>query len=132
MHHLTPSRHQRNPLQCICTDFFSYQGAQYLVTADRYSNLPIIKRAHDGSRGLIDCLCQLFATYGIPNELASYGGPDFTGGTTSTFLQKWGVSHHLSSVAFQHSNSRAEMTVKTAKRLIVSNTGPNVSLNTLQ
>ena len=83
---------------------------------------------HDGSRGLI---VQLFATYGIPDEIASDGGPEFTAGTTSTYLQNWGFSNHLSSVAFPHSNCRAEVAVKTAKRLMTLNTVPNGSLDTV-
>ena len=83
---------------------------------------------HDGSRGLI---VQLFATYGIPDEIASDGGPEFTAGTTSTYLQNWGFSNHLSSVAFPHSNCRAEVAVKTAKRLMTLNTVPTGSLDTV-
>ena len=41
------------PFQCICAD---YQGMNYLVIVDRYSNWPIVWRARDGSKGLIDAL----------------------------------------------------------------------------
>ena len=68
----------------LFSDVFSYQGAQYLVAVDQYSNWPIIKRKYNGLRGLIDCLCRLFATYGIPGKLASDSKPEFTTGTTST------------------------------------------------
>ena len=54
------------PCQCICADFFIHKGMHYLVVVDRYSNWPIIKRAHAGSKGLIDSLRRLFATFGIP------------------------------------------------------------------
>ena len=60
----------------------------------------------------------------------SDGGPEFTATATRTFLQNWGVSHRLSSVAFPHSNCRAEIGVKTVKRMIVDHTGPNGDLNT--
>jgi hypothetical protein len=50
--------------------------------------------------------------------------------TTQQFLKTWGIRHRVSSVAFPHSNCRAELAVKTAKRLIRDNVGPQGSLDT--
>ncbi|MEL6803706.1 MAG: RNase H-like domain-containing protein, partial [Bacteroidota bacterium] len=111
------------PFEMICADYFSYKGKSYLIIVDRYSNWPIIQRAREGSQGLINCLRQTFATYGIPSELASDGGLEFTARTTQKFLNDWGVDHRVSSVAFAHSNCRAEVGVKVAKRMIAENTG---------
>ena len=43
---------------------------------------------------------------------------------TQEFLTNWRVRRQISSVAFRDSNCRAEIGVKTAKRLITDNTGP--------
>ncbi|XP_048583325.1 uncharacterized protein K02A2.6-like [Nematostella vectensis] len=118
------------PFQCICADFFHYKGSTYLVAVDRYSNWPIVEKARDGSAGLVECLRRTFCTFGIPDECASDGGPEFVANPTQQFLKEWGVHHRLSSVAFPHSNSRAEIGVKTVKRLITNNTGPHGELNT--
>lgn len=118
------------PFQCICADYFHYKGVNYLVVVDRYSNWPIVERSHDGAAGLVSCLRKIFVTYGISEELSSDGGPEFTATTTQTFLRDWGVHHRLSSVAFPHSNCRAEIGVKTVKRLINDNTASNGSLDT--
>ena len=117
------------PFQCICADFFLHGGKQYLVIVDRYSNWPIVREAHSGATGLISCLKDTFAIFGIPEELASDGGSEFTALETCKFLNEWGVHHRLSSVAFPHSNCRAELGVKSMKRLLVGNTGPGGSLN---
>ena len=66
------------PFQCICADYFHYKGLNYLFVVNRYSNWPIIERAHDGSKGLINSLRQIFTTFGIPDECATDGGPEFT------------------------------------------------------
>lgn len=102
----------------------------YLIVVDRYSNWPIVERSREGSKGLVDCLRRTFVTFGISDELSSDGGPEFVATNTRNFLKAWGVHHRLSSVAFPHSNCRAEIGVKTVKRMIMDNTGPNGELDT--
>ena len=101
-----------------------------MVIVDRYSNWPIVERAANGSQSLIDCLRRTFVTFGIPDELSSDGGPEFSATATREFLKTWDVHHRLSSVAFPHSNCRAEVGFKTVKRLITDNTGPNGEFDT--
>ena len=75
-----------------------------------------------------------FVTFGIPDECATDGDPEFTAAATQQLLKEWGVHHRLSSVTYPHSNCRAEIGLKTVKRLITNNTDPHGSLdtNTLQ
>lgn len=118
------------PFQCLCADYFTYKGHNYLVVVDRYSNWPIVERSSHGADGLVSCLRRIFVTYGIPDELASDGGPQFTATITRQFLHDWGVHHRLSSVAFPHSNCRAEIGVKTVKRLLMDNASESGELDT--
>ena len=45
-------------------------------------------------------------------------------------LKAWGIRHRLSSSYYAHSNCRAELAVKSGKRLLRENMGPEGTLNT--
>jgi hypothetical protein len=126
----TPPTQPTYPFQCIAADFFSFRGHSYLVAVDRYSGWPIVERASGGAAGLIGALRRIFVTYGISEELSSDGGPEFTAHAAQAFLRNWGVHSRLSSVAYPHSNCRAEIGVKTVKRMLTDNTDAQGSVNT--
>ena len=63
-------------------------------------------------------------------ELATDGGPQFACHATQQFLRNWGVKWRVSSSYYPQSNGRAELAVKTAKRLLRENIAPNGDLNT--
>ena len=117
------------PFQKICSDYFSYNNADYVVIVDRYSNWPMVFKSESGAHGLVKRLREVFVTFGVPEELTSDGGPQFTAWKTKQFLESWGVHHRISSVANPHSNSRAEIAVKTVKRMLMDNTGPSGSID---
>ena len=121
------------PFQCICADYCLKEGTGYLITVDRYSGWPVVQRVGYGettSKHLITALKNHCSTYGIPEELSSDGGPQLESRETNQFLNAYGIHHRVSSVAYPHSNCRAELGVKTIKRLLTDNTGPNGTLDT--
>ncbi|XP_043197629.1 uncharacterized protein LOC122368069 [Amphibalanus amphitrite] len=90
--------------------------------------------AHQGigmmlARAAVSVYWPGITTFGIAEELTSDGGPEFTAHETQAFLADYGVRHRRSSVAFPHANCRAEVGVKTVKRMIEGNTGDNGELN---
>ena len=70
---------------------------------------------------MIKCLRDLFSRFGVPEEISSDGGPEFTSSSTKELLKTWDVTHQISSAYYPRSNSRAEVAVKQAKRLLRSN-----------
>ena len=101
----------------------TYMGINYLVFVDRYSNWPIVFLKENGrAADLIHCLRHISTTFGTPEELTTDGGPQFTTGLPH-ILSSWGVHHRLVSVGNTHANPRAEISVKTIKRMLMVNTG---------
>ena len=120
------------PFQKICMDYFSLDVYSYLVTVDRFSGWPCVYHMKNGdatSSVLIKICRELFSTYGVPEEVASDGGPQFKADKFQQFLTAWGIHHRNSSVEYPQSNGRAEVGVKTMKRIIRDCTSSNGDLN---
>ena len=118
------------PFDMICSDFFSYGGHKYLIIVDRFSNwISVYKTAKGGAETLVKLLRRHFVTYGASSELASDGGCEYVASVTQKFLSQWGVRHRLASAYHPHSNQRAELGTKIAKRLIRENTDQSGSLD---
>ena len=129
-----PSTPPLSPFEAVFADFFDYRGCHYLVVGDRLSGWVEVLSSTAGtnlagSAGLVRHLRSFFATFGVPEEISSDGGPEFTAKGTQDFLRLWGVRHRVSSASSPQSNGWAEVAVKTAKRLLLSNTGPTGSLD---
>ena len=78
---------------------------------------------------LVRLLHTYFATFAVPNEISTDGGPESTAFVTQQFLKTWGVEHRVSSAYFPQSNGRAEVAVKAAKRLLIANVSSSGDLN---
>ena len=118
------------PFQAIAADFCVARGTGYLVVVDRFSGWPHVVASLSGAAGFSRALVAYFATYGVPEELSTDGGPEFTAKDTAALLQRWGVRHRLSSAHHPQSNGRAEVAVKSMKRLLTSHTDGNGGLDT--
>ena len=111
------------PFELIFGDYFKLKGKFFLLIGDRLSGWTEIvsikpSSATSGAKGLCDALRYIFQTFGVPEELSSDGGPEFIAPEADAFYEKWGVTHRLSSSYFPQSNGRAEVAVKTTKRLL--------------
>ena len=126
----TPLPEPQHPFELIAADYCTFQGHSYLVTVDRYSGwLSVYYCGMSATaKQLIYMLKVHFSTFGISAELASDEGSQFTAGETKQFLEAWGCSQRLSSAYYPHSNCRAELGVKSAKRLLRENINQDGSL----
>ena len=119
------------PFSHVVADFFTIDAGTFLAMADRYSNwLSIFKLKKDDSYHIIEVLRQYFSRWGVAVNITTDGASVFTSTEVKDFLERWGVEHRVSSAYYPRANKRSEIGVKSAKRLIMDNLGPNGSLNT--
>ena len=123
------------PFEAVVADYFDIYGHHYLVVADRLSawtEVYHIETASNtsGSRGLVTLLKNFFGTFGVPVELSSDQGKEFTANETQDFFLRWGIRHRDSAAYNPQSNGRAELAVKSTKRLLENNISTDGQLDT--
>ena len=121
-----PTTAPKYPFQMICMDMCHLAGRRYGVMVDRYSNFPMIWEAekHECS----DILHQVCSQFGIPEVLTSDGGLEFSSRKMKDMLESYGIQHRISSAYNPHANCRAEVAVKSMKRLMMDNISSDGSL----
>ena len=124
--------HPDYPFQQLCMDAFEVHGNHYLAAVDRYSNWLLVFhiRRDPKASHVIQSLRSIFMTYGTPQQLFTDGGLIFQAQEVQQFLSNWKVEHTTSAALYPQGNGRAELAVKTAKRILQENTASDGSLST--
>ena len=91
---------------------------------------PLSNFQESASEGLVKAYRELFATFWVPEHLSSDGGPEYTSKTFQSFMKVWGIKHRKSYAYNPQSNGRAEVGVKSMKRLLMNSTDANGNLDT--
>lgn len=120
------------PFQQTVTDMFQQAGHTYMAYADRLTGwLEVAHFPHGASSQKVKTqLRRYFARWGAPEQVSTDGGTNLASDEMAEFFKTWGVSVRMSSAHYPQSNGRAEAAVKTAKRLIMANTGEGGNLDT--
>ena len=119
------------PFQHICSDYFNLYGKEFCVVVDRFSGWYNIYHAAGGTMNLVGIFTKIFQDMGVAESLTTYGGTTYVSTQFRSFLREYGVHHRVSSVGFPHGNTRSEVAVKSAKRLLRSNITDRGDLNTV-
>jgi len=125
--HLLPTPPAIPPIYILQTDhidYFDCAGQHYLVVGGRLSRWSEVFQApkaspQAGSNGLISCLCNYFSRFGVPKELSR----DCLRNCPSSYQRNGQLPIKMGSAYNPQSNGIAEVAVKSAKRLLCSNTG---------
>ena len=119
------------PFQYLCMDAFEVKGQHYLAAVDKFSGWILVYhcRGTVNSNHIISKLRAIFQAYGAAEKLYTDNGLPFKSQQMKNFLMKWKVEHVTSSAMYPQGNGRAELAVKTAKRIIRDNTGAGGTLD---
>ena len=99
------------PWTCLATDIFEYGGKSYLIVVDRFSKFIVICKASDhSSEQTVAAFLQIFSEFGLPDEIRSNRGTNFTSQLFMSFCKGLDVKLSFSS-AYHHSGNPAERAV---------------------
>ena len=118
---LMPTEVPSRPFEHVSADFFSVAGKSFLVYADRLLGWPVVVMCgcDTTTSAAIAFFRRFFRDLGVPVQLRTDRGPQFTSRDFSDFLRRWGVCHEVSSPYYLQSNSHAEAVVKSVKHLVM-------------
>lgn len=107
------------PWYRVGIDLFSYGGRSYLCVYDALSNFPEVQQLADTSaKTVVDATSAIFSRYGIPLEVCSDNGPQFSSREFKIFSEVYDFKHVTSSPYFPRSNGLAEKGVQVVKRIL--------------
>lgn len=112
-----PWRWPSGPWQRIHVDFAGpFMGEMFFIIVDAYSKWPyVIRMKSTTSENTIDALRQIFSQQGLPLELVSDNGPQFTSAEFEEFMKMNGIRHNRSAPFHPSTNGEAERFVRTFK-----------------
>ena len=90
------------------------------MTSDNFSDF--FELDHLRSRTSVSVIRKLkahFARHGIPEQLVTDSGPQFSSSNFLKFSSEWDFDHRISSPRHSHSNGKAESAVKEAKKILL-------------
>eukprot|EP00794_Sanderia_malayensis_P016489 gene16489-18129_t len=116
---LFPVEIPERPWQIVSTDLCDWNGNNYLVTVDHYSNfIEVDKLPNTLSKTVIKKLKTRMSRYRQCDIVISDNGPQFISNDFESFAKSWNFIHHTSSPYHSQGNGRAEAAVKIAKRIM--------------
>ena len=114
-----------SPWQRIHIDYAGpFQDSMFLVVVDAHGKWPeVIPMKSTNSSKTIEVLRNLFARFGIPEQLVSDNGPQFVSEEFQAFVKCNGIKHITSAPYHPATNGLAERTVQTVKQALRSMKG---------
>ena len=107
------------PWEKVGIDLFTLFNKDYVLIVDYYSKFFEISKIPDKeSPTVITHLKSIFSRQGIPKEVISDKGPEFSSSSFSAFAQQWDFKHNPSRPRYPQSNGLIERTIQTVKKTL--------------
>lgn len=107
------------PWQVLGSDLFTLNNEDYLIVVDYYSKyFEVVKLENTRSKTVITHMKSMFARHGIPYEVRSDNGLQYSSKEFKDFSRSWCFEHKTSSPYNPQGNGLAEKTVQTVKRML--------------
>ena len=109
----------QRPWSKVATDLFTFNGDNFIVSVDYYSNFIEVERVKGtSSQPVIQALKMIFGRHGIPDSVISDNGPAYASEEFKRFAEQWEFQHITTSPHYPQSNGKAESAVKVCKTLM--------------
>ena len=83
-----------HPWERVASDLFELKDSTYLLTVDYYSRFAEVQKLNSTtSSRVITHLKSIFARFGIPAEMVSDNGPQFSSQEIKEFSENYGFKH---------------------------------------
>ena len=116
---MIPFRTPSKPWEMVATDLFTWDKAEYLIIVDYHSRFfEVAKLPDTKSTTVITHTKSAFARHGIPSELISDNGPQYSSKEFELFAKQWEFKHTTVSPLNPQANGLVEKAVQTVKNLL--------------
>ena len=120
-----PSELRDRPWQKVAADLFELEGHPYLLVIDYFSRyIEVAKLSSTTSPDVSVHLQSMFERHGIPEQLISDNGPQFSSTSFAKFAEDYGFTHILTSPRYPQANGEVERAVQTVKNLLKKTSDP--------
>ena len=102
-------------------DLFEWDGAHYVLVVDYYSRVSELRKQSSTctrAANVITAMKDIFACHGVPCEVLSDNGPQFSCREFAEFARQYGFHHSTSSHRYPQGNGLVERCVRTIKDML--------------
>ena len=126
---LLPGKFPKLPCETVTTDLFVWNNSHYLLIIDYFSRyIEIAKLSSESTTAIVKHTKSIFARHGIPQEIVSDNGLQYSLREFAQFAKEYGFVHNTSSPKNPQLNGEAKRGVRTVIALLKKTEDPYLSL----